>query len=323
MQSFLQNCCSLLFLVAITCGCQPSNPTGNSDTEQPDTGSHLTQALLLIQKMPFDLNDKNKVDGPYQQRKQVTIPSDLPPQNKWVMFEGPVLENDKVAYRFYADSRHRFDIYGKRVPDLVMDTVSWKYHDIMDWGSDILKVGNSLGLGSPAVYFQDSVYTFSNCDTKTIEVIETGGEKSMIRTTFKGLLIGGKTMDIVQDWTIEAGDYYSTIDLYMPEGVKLPDGMRFATGIVSLLPEVTSGTANGFDYLMNWGKQSFHKEGMGMAVMAKAEYGPQAIEDELSHLLVFDATEKVSYRFMAVWERDQSQTTNATDFKEMVEAATK
>jgi hypothetical protein len=59
-----------------------------------------------------------------------------------------------------------------------------------------------------------------------------------------------------------------------------------------------------------------------MAVMAKSEYSPKAVEDDLSHLLVFEnATTKVSYRFMAVWERDQSRTKDAAGFKVMVEQA--
>ncbi|MFT6000415.1 MAG: hypothetical protein ACI81P_002876 [Neolewinella sp.] len=315
---------ALFFAFAVVSGCgQPTDFDAGAKTPPQvyPLDSDQTQALLLTQKAPFDVANKNKVDGPYQPNQIITVPSDLTPQNKWIMFEGPVLENDKVAYRYYADSRHRFDIYGKKVSDLVMDTVSWQYHDLMDWGSDILKVGNSLGLGSPAIYYMDSVYTLSNCDTKTIEVMQTGGSRSQIRTTFKGLLIGGKALDIVQDWSIEAGDYYSTIDLSMSYG-ELPEGMHFATGIVSHLPEITSGSANGFDYLMNWGTQSYHEEGLGMAVMAKSEYSPKAVEDELSHLLVFkNAPEKVSYRFMAVWEQDQSGTKNATSFKSMVEAA--
>ncbi len=281
-----------------------------------------TQALLLTQEADFDPADRNRVSGPYQSRKKITVPADLAPQNKWIMFEGPVLENDKVAYRYYADSRHRFDIYGKRVSNLVMDTVSWAYHDIMDWGSDILKVGNSLGMGSPAIYFRDSVYTLSICDSKTIEILETGGDRSVIRTTFNGLQVGGETMTVIQDWSIEAGDYHSTIELSIEDG-KLPEGMHFATGIVSHLPDAVSGSANGYDYLMNWGAQSYHEEQMGMAVLAESDYGPTVVKDDLTHLMVFkNATDKVCYRLMAVWERDQSGTRDAAGFRTMVEGAT-
>jgi len=326
MRNYLYLLSGTLLLSGLLTSCQDASTTTEVEekpaAQAPAATADLTQALLLVQGAPFDAEDKNKVDGAYQAKQKMTVPANLTPQNKWIMFEGPVLENDKVAYRYYADSRHRFDIYGKKVSDLVMDTVSWQYHDIMDWGSDILKVGNSLGMGSPAIYTDGKVYALENSDTKTIEVIKSGGDESVIRTKWMGLEIDGQKMNVVQDWSIAAGDYFSTIDLSV-EGGKLPEGMYFATGIVSHLPDAVSGTANGYGYLMNWGKQSYHKEMLGMAVMAKDEYAPKAVEDELSHLLVFEnAPEKVSYRFMAVWEQDQSKTNDAAAFKAMVEEAT-
>lgn len=325
MHNFLSLFSCLFVSCVLLSSCQQPAETSTNKTPEPQVYPelpNLTQALLLVQPVPFDVNDKNKVGGAYASKQKITVPGDLTPQNKWIMFEGPVLENDKVAYRYYADSRHRFDIYGKKVSDLVMDTVSWQYHDIMDWGSDILKVGNSLGMGSPAIYSEGKVYALENADTKTIEVLQTGGDLSVVRTTWKGLSINDQKIDLVQDWSIAAGDYFSTIDLSVTGG-QLPEGMHFATGIVSHLPEATSGSANGYAYLMNWGKQSYHEEQLGMAVMAKDEYGPKAVEDELSHLLVFErAPEKVSYRFMAVWEQDQSKTKDAAGFKTMVEQAT-
>ncbi len=280
-----------------------------------------TQALILTQPFDFDPADKNKITGEYVSQSKITVPSNLATQSKWIMFEGPVLENDLVAYRYYADSRHRFDIYGKTVSNLVMDTVGWKYHDIMDWGSDILKVGNSLGLGSPAICFKDTLYTLSNCEKKTIEILQTGHNKSTIRTTFKQLNIEGETFDLVQDWSIEKGQPWSEIHLKVING-KLPPGMRFATGIVKLLPEITQGKTSSHFYAMNWGKQSFHKENMGMAILADKKYQPQHLADKLNHAYVFDnGNQEVRYRFLSAWERDKNNVTNANSFRQLVEKA--
>lgn len=190
-----------------------------------------TQALILTQPFDFDPSDKNKMTGKYIAQEKLTIPNNLATQNKWIMFEGPVLENDVIAYRYYADSRHRFDIYAKSVPDLVMDTVSWNYHNIMDWGSDVLKVGNSLGIGSPAIWYQDSLYTLSQSAKKEIAVMENGDNQSIISTTFTDLDIAGQKMDVVQDWSIATGQPYSSINLKITRG-QLPEGAYFATGIV-------------------------------------------------------------------------------------------
>lgn len=278
-----------------------------------------TQALLLTQPFDFDPTDKNKLTGDYVKQTKITIPQNLTTQSKWIMFEGPVLENDLVAYRYYADSRHRFDIYGKTVSDLVMDTVSWKYHDIMDWGSDILKVGNSLGLGSPAIYFRDTLFTLSNCKEKTIEIVDNSNLKSTIRTTFKDLNIEGKTFDVVQDWSIEAGHPWSEIHLTVQDG-ELPKGMYFATGIVKHLPEIIQGETSDYFYAMNWGKQSFHKENMGMAVLAEKKYQPEHIVDDLSHAYIFkNSNKEVHYRFLSAWERDNNNVKNTKGFRQLVE----
>ena len=316
---------SLVFLVIIVfCfSCKTSTPTENSS--EAENGPAVsdkkikTQALILTQPFDFDPADKNKVTGDYIAQTKITIPQNLATQSKWIMFEGPVLENDLVAYRYYADSRHRFDIYGKTVSDLVMDTVSWKYHDIMDWGSDILKVGNSLGLGSPAIWYKDTLFTLSNCEEKTIEILDEGKNKSVIRTIFKNLNVEGKTFNVIQDWSIEMGQPWSEIHLTVQDG-ELPKGMYFATGIVKHLPKIAQGETSDYFYAMNWGKQSFHKENMGMAVLAEKKFQPEHIADELSHAYAFkNGSKEVRYRFLSVWERDNNNVKNANNFKELVE----
>lgn len=310
----------LLFLLIIIFSCKEgSKKEMVSAVTSKNNIIQKTQALILTQDFDFDPTDKNKVTGDYIPQSKITIPQNLATQSKWIMFEGPVLENEIIAYRYYADSRHRFDIFGKTVTDLVMDTVSWKYHKIMNWGSDVLKVGNSLGLGSPAIWFQDSLYTLSKSDRKIIEILDNNDQKSSIRTHFLGLEIGNEKFDLIQDWSIQSGVAWSEIHLKVVNGT-LPEGMYFATGIVKHLPTIKTGETLDYFYAMNWGKQSFHKENMGMAVLAKKEYQPEAIKDDLSHAYIFrKANHEVYYRFMAAWEKDNSKVMDATGFGVLVE----
>ncbi len=314
---------ALIVFIGISHSCKHANSKAvdehvTADLQQIKT-QKKTQALILTQPIDYNIDDKNKIVGDYILQKKITVPNNLASQNKWIMFEGPVLENDMVAYRYYADSRHRFDIYGKTVTDLVMDTVSWQYHDIMDWGSDILKVGNSLGLGSPAIWYRDSLYTLSHCELKTIEVIEDSDTKSSIRTTFNNLKIADKTFDLVQDWSIHAGQPWCEIDLKVIDG-ELPQGMSFATGIVKHIPEIIHGETDTYFYALNWGIQSYHNENMGMAITASKEYKPEHVMDDLSHAYAFrDARKNVKYRFLSAWERDNNNIKDAKEFKLLVE----
>lgn len=309
----------LLFVTSLFLGCQSN--TGSNQTEETTESTKKVQAILLTQPFDYDNSDKNKITGDYVMKTQLVVPQNLEPQNKWVMFEGPVLENELIAYRFYMDSRHRNDIYGKKVNDLVMDTVSWQYHEIMDWGSDILKVGDALGIGSPAIWYQDTIYTLSDCIEKIVEITENGDTRASIRTTFKGLKIGDQTMDLVQDWSIEAGQPWCEIQLEVING-DLPAGMSFATGIVKHLEDYSEVLSNGFRYAFTWGKQSFHEENLGMGIIIKEDFQPEKIPNALSHAYVLkNSGNKVNYRFLAAWERDVMGVKDAAGFKNLIEQA--
>ncbi|MEM8524763.1 MAG: DUF4861 family protein [Bacteroidota bacterium] len=276
------------------------------------------QAVLHIQDKSYDDKNKSKVTHEYNTRKKVTVPNNLGPQNKWVMFEGPVLENDKIAYRFYMDSRHRFDIYGKTVPDLVMDTVGWDYHNIMNWGSDILKVGNSLGMGSPAIYLDGEVITFSNFEKHQVEVSKDEDQIACVKSTFKGLNIKGIRIDLVEEWCLKAGSPASTIYLEVTKG-ELPEGAVFATGVVKHLPFAIVGESDNNAFLYTWGKQSYHHEDMGMAVVASknSDYAfPKNGETHLMTIVPKDG--KATYQFLAAWERDVIGVKHEGAFRKMI-----
>ena len=100
--------------------------------------------------------------------------------------------------------------------------------------------------------------------------------------------------------------------------------MYFATGIVKHLPEIIQGETADYFYAMNWGKQSFHKENMGMAILSVKKNQPEHITDELSHAYAFkNASEELRYRFLSVWERDNNKVKNAHEFTRLVEKAGK
>jgi len=302
---------SLTFIL----GCQTQNTEEQALNESED--SPQAQAVLLVQPTEFNAEEKNKITGEYDAVSELTVPRNLQPQNKWVMFEGPVLENDLIAYRFYLDSRHRSDIYGKKTHDLVMDTVGWNYHEIMDWGSDILKVNQSLGIGSPAIWYQDSIYTLSNCAEKTV-TLEQDGQQATVRTTFTGLTVGDQTFDLVQNWSIQSGQAWTTINLEVVNG-SLPDGMRFATGYVKHLEDNQSGETNDQLYAYNWGVQSFHDENMGMGLIMDQSFQPTYTPDIWSHVYIFEnAAKSVNYRFLAAWEQDVIGVRSAADFKQLI-----
>jgi len=290
----------ILVIVFFSSACQNSEET----MEDQNQKTSKVQAVLKIQNIEFDLDKKAEIMADYKDLKSIDVPVNLAPQNKWVMFEGPVLENDLIAYRFYMDSRHKTDIYGKLTKDLVMDTVGWDYHEIKNWGSDILKVGQSLGIGAPGIYYNGNVIGFSDYESKIVSVLENDNDKAEFEFDIKGLKIGGESLDLIQKWSLMENDPFATVEIEIVKG-SLPEDAFFCTGIVKHLKESHIIENSEHLALYSWGLQSFHKQNLGMGVTVDKKYYPEFIPDSLNHLVVLKTSENpLKYKFVAAWEKD-------------------
>ena len=89
--------------------------------------------------------------GSFKNVNHVTNPPQYTDHSEYIRYEGPGIESDMAGYRVYLDWRNGFDIFGKTTPGLVLQDVGQdgydSYHEMSDWGADILKVGQSLGMG--------------------------------------------------------------------------------------------------------------------------------------------------------------------------------
>ena len=317
--------------VAATGGCASPATRGGGDVAPADAPRAVARAHLRLQPGAYDPADPQRLTGDYAQTERLDVPPGLPPQNKYVMFEGPALENDVVAFRFYADARHRADVYGKRVPTIVLDTVGWDYHEVRDWGADVLKVGESLGIGAPAVLLDGVLQPFGEASAKTIEVTRAGGDTARFRFRWRGLRLGDVRVDLEQDWWTVPGGYWAQVDLRVTGG-SLPAGARLATGIArhdAAGAPATGATAGGCAYVATWGPQADQGDdlGLGVVALAPAEYveppagGPAAAQ---SHVLAFTgsaANQRASYRMVAAWGRGHAALRDAAAFAEVLTGA--
>lgn len=121
-------------------------------------------------------------------------------------FEGVGWENDKIAFRTYCDMRNGKDIFGKLVSSIVLPSVGKveNYHEIDDWGMDILKVGSSLGIGAIAVIDEGKLIRLSDTGQHDFKVICEGPVRSIFELGFKDWQINGKTMSAKETITIMA-----------------------------------------------------------------------------------------------------------------------
>ncbi|WP_234568028.1 DUF4861 domain-containing protein [Rhodohalobacter sp. 614A] len=160
---------------------------------------------------------------------RLTLDADeLPVQLKFQM-DGPAWENDKIGFRHYIDGRNARDFFGKKSPEMALDTVGISseglvqdtYHVMRDWGRDILSVGNSLGAGGLAILHNDEPIrlgiTFdderNNIETTTYRLIKKGPVRSIFELKYEDWHVGDQSYDLTNTVTIWAGQHWFKNDI--------------------------------------------------------------------------------------------------------------
>ncbi|WP_207497119.1 DUF4861 domain-containing protein [Aridibaculum aurantiacum] len=262
-----------------------------------------------------------------------TAPTDftkqkLPPY----LTEGPAWENDKVAFRVYMDTRNIKDIFGKRTPAMLMDTVgtdpSNSYHKYADWGMDILAVGKSLGAGSLALKIplanKDTLVRIggANVGTITYEKVADGPVRAILRMHYRNwrVLPGIAPVDVTEEISIWGGKYYYESKVTVTNA---PAGTQLVAGIVNLknlqLKQVDVGLVK---VLYTYGVQSDNNDQLGLAIMVprnqflNAAATPNAGSDILNTYTVLMplTSTPATFRFVAGWEMSSLLFTNEENF---------
>lgn len=239
-----------------------------------------------------------------------------------IQFEGPGWESDKIGYRLYLDWRNAIDIFGKKTDTLVLHNVGLdgfdSYHEISDWGVDVLKVGNSLGMGSLGFWNGEKAIRVEKTDSLKAAV-ENATEKSVVRVDYFGWEINDQKTDVHTELSIEPGSYLTKYSIELSE--ELPN---LATGIV-ILPEtekaVFTDIKEGWTCLATFGKQTLQNDMLGMCVFVKSDQLIEETADGLSHVLVLKPDNKsLAYYFGAAWQQDASGVQSMDDFKALLKS---
>ena len=239
-----------------------------------------------------------------------------------IRYEGPGWESDKVAYRFYLDWRNATDLFGKKVDTLVLQDVGLdgfdSYHELSDWGADILKVGKSLGLGTIAHWADSSANRVARTDSIFSKITYSGILESKITTKYFGWEYKGGRTDLTSELSIRAGSYLTKEHLSTNGPID-----NFCTGIIKQdnTNVLTSDNDDGdWGYLATFGVQSLQKDHMGLAVFYCKKDFQQMTEDKLNHVIVLrpDRNE-LTYYFCGIWEQDASHINNIEKFKAFLE----
>ncbi len=274
-----------------------------------------TQAELS-HKTGGSWQDRKYQGGNFQNVTALRVPPEHTDHSEYIRYEGPGWESDLVGYRFYLDWRNATDIFGKKTKEMVLQDVGLdgfdSYHKPGIWGMDILKVGESLGIGALGTWLGDKALRVETTDSIRCAVPLNGPILSMVRTNYSGWKVGDQSTDAQVDLSIQAGSRMTRCDVSL--GQPLPN---LCTGIVKAenAPVFTDDGAQAWAYLATWGAQSLAEDQLGMAIVFPRSALKEITEDAHSHVVVFNpGGPKLSYYFLAAWEQEPGGIKTQADF---------
>ncbi|HSP40227.1 MAG TPA: DUF4861 family protein [Gillisia sp.] len=278
-----------------------------SETSQSSSFTENTYAEISVKK-GGEWQGKEYVGGTFENVKELTLPEGHTDHSYYIRYEGPGWENAQVGYRLYLDWRNAIDIFGKKTDEMVLPEVGQdgfdSYHEMAPWGMDILKAGQSLGIGSYGRFMNDSVAKFRNVE-KTHAQISNSDARSEVKITYTGWKTGEETIDLVSTLSIFPADRFTKVKL---EPSTLLEGLT--TGIVKFdnIDLVQKQSENGnWGYIATYGAQTLvdEEDQLGMAIFYMVSEVEEVTEGPHDHLVIFKASEEpVTYYLLAAWEQE-------------------
>ncbi|MFH1197254.1 MAG: DUF4861 domain-containing protein [bacterium] len=284
----------------------------NTKGESAHNYKKRTQCVLY-EKVNYNLVDGYYTGGEFQAVTKTKIPQNHFAHNALYKTEGPAWESDKVGFRFYLDSRNKNDIFGKKVDTMVLQSVGINdlvsdskesYTKMSDWGMDIFKVGESLGLGSIAIRLDEKNNFVSKTDSVICSVEENGPLYSSIKTNYFGWEVDGKKYNLCSNLSITAGSRLSKVNLKITgepgnicTGIPKHDNTEFVSS--------SNDSKEGWSYIALYGKQSLSGDDLGIVVFYNKLFLIEQAEDALNYYVTLKPDNgKLEYYFGAVWQSE-------------------
>lgn len=246
------------------------------------------------------------VGGTFKNVSHVTTPVQYTDHSEYIRYEGPGIESDAVGYRIYLDWRNGFDIFGKKKPGLVLQDIGQdgyaSYHEMSDWGADILKVGKSLGMGGYGYWDGSKTVLVSEVDQRSVTIQSSGPIHSSIDIDYQGWNTGDTSVDMKATLAMQAGSPLVDVDLVTSSPLD-----NIAIGLVAhpeteLFMGDLSVTGEAWSYMATFGEQTLFDGKLGMAVLFRKNDMAKQTRDKNSHVLVMKPRgTELSYAFGALW----------------------
>ncbi|RUT72342.1 DUF4861 domain-containing protein [Flavobacterium cupreum] len=223
-----------------------------------------------------------------------------------IRYEGPGWENNRIGYRLYLDWRNAIDIFGKKTSENILPKVGQdnfdSYHEMSDWGADILKAGKGIGIGSIDRYLNKEKLHFREVDS-TIAYVSNKTNESVVKIDYYGWKTAADKINFTSELTIKPDQLYTQHTIKASKAIQ-----GICTGIVKqknteLLKKESKNKK--WAYLATYGQQSLVPDKLGMAIFYQVSTIETIQDTDLDYLLVFKPTTKsTSFYLLGAWEQE-------------------
>ena len=144
-------------------------------------------------------------------------------------------ESDVGAFRAYDG---QFDFFGKRIPSLILEGIkNVHYHNMQDWGMDVLFVGESAGIGGISVWIDNKrVPAFNPAGKGDVHIEQSivahGPVRSLVTMELTNLAPPADTYTVHLDMSMYAGNTWTRQDITITSAYA--DTVVFSPGMVKL-----------------------------------------------------------------------------------------
>lgn len=291
----------------------------NSDTNAVSAEQEKGPAFVDLRVTP--ISEAEKSDKIFEQTAAFTVPNTHKIGDKIFPYEGIGWENEGIGYRLYLDERSVSDVFGKKTDKVILDIVDYRndYHSIADWGMDVMKVGDSLGIGGIGIYRADKLERIGQ-STITANVTKASGKEAAFEVKYENVLdVNNKSGEIISRYSISTGSPITWVNVQstLPRGI-FASGLSFTDG-AKYIDDSNSEKNGDWRYIAAWGdKRSEAKDALGTVLFFKnndAKIMPQAID---TYPIQFYQN-KFSYGFAAVWQQGAEQIDSEEKFMDWIE----
>lgn len=234
----------------------------------------------------------------YPRINEIEFQGDVDPRAMYdaIYGHGAMWESEYVGFRVYMDNRQSIDLYGKKHPQMELDTVNfYSNRDFLaaGYGEDILWAGQSIGAGSFRGLTDGQPVYIDKVKARGQRVVDAGPLRTIVEVWDRDWEINGRKLQMLQRYTMFGGHRDVMVDIFLRDekvDISEVDKLVFATGSQKLEQD-NEGMMQKDGLVGSWGRNVPDKnapdliEGLGIGVYAEPQYVEKVLEDDLNYLV--------------------------------------